>query len=334
LNRVRNNDPKIKEIDITVGDDERMQMLCNALRENKTVTKLLMGYSELSGTKHLEQLSEALEVTKIRSLNLRNCRIGAEGVKVLLSRGIMSSLSFLDLRYNELGDNGVIILSNAVQSKKAGGLKTLLLAGCNISDEGAEALSEFVMKGLEELDLSANQIGNEGIDALTQAMIVMGEKCKITALELRENRIGDKGAISISLALASTKHIRNLNLSKNEIGNEGCELMAHVLSTRKSLVRLNLHSNRIDNQGALYFLQVLKNHNDKLLYLDLSRNNAITKSTRQGIIRLLDSNKSGVIREFKNRAKKKRIERGLLPNVLKSISCNGFSWCSTAQLSV
>mmetsp|Transcript_14204 Transcript_14204/g.21897 ORF Transcript_14204/g.21897 Transcript_14204/m.21897 type:complete len:346 (-) Transcript_14204:97-1134(-) len=333
LDCIRNNDPNVTEAAITVGDDDEMDALCQALNHNKNVTKLLMGYSELAGTKRLDQLSQALEHTNVRYLSLSNCQINAEGVKALLSRVILPSLEFLDLRYNELGNDGVTTLSealnealsNEIGSEGRSGVKTLLLGNCDISDEGALEVTEFLIKELNELDLSGNEIGDEGVNALTQAMIVMGESCKLKCLNLRENEIGDEGAISLSLAMASTSCLQELNLSDNEIGNEGCELLAHVLSKKSSMKRLILHSNRIDEQGALYFLDALDYHNEHLAHLDLSRNN-ISKATRQDISEVLECNRKGVKRQI-YKGPHKNEDDGIVPRILKSIGYSDLLYC-------
>lgn len=328
IESIRKNDPDITEAAITVKDDDQMDALCQALKTNEVVTKLLMGYSELDGTKRLDQLGQALAKTKVRYLSLCNCQINEKGIRALFSMGISPSLEFLDLRYNELGDEGVTALSDAIQSDECSSVKTLLLRNCDISDLGALEISEFLTRGLYELDLSGNEIGDEGVNAITQAMIVMGASCKTKYLDLRENKIGDEGAISLSLAMASTDCLQQLNLSKNEIGNAGCELLAHVLSKKTSLKRLILHSNQVDEQGALYFLDVLDYYNKDLVYLDLSRNN-ISKATRQDISKALEYNRKGLKRPIYERPRKTE-DDGIFPRLLSSIGYAESFYCCNA----
>ena len=76
----------------------------------------------------------------------------------------MPKLKTLGLNYNQIGDEGVVALAEAVGKGALPKLKTLGLGDNQIGDEGVVALAEAVGKGalpkLEELNLVSNQIGD------------------------------------------------------------------------------------------------------------------------------------------------------------------------------
>lgn len=69
----------------------------------------------------------------------------------------------LDLRHNELGNEGARVLAH---SRHMAGVKVLRLVGCGIEDDGARALAESPhLNRLVELDLSNNPIDDSGLRA-------------------------------------------------------------------------------------------------------------------------------------------------------------------------
>ena len=119
--------------------------------------------------------------------------------------------------------------------------------------------------------LSGNKIGNRGIQSLE---FLFSSSETLEELDLSENCIGSKGAISVFGSLAKNKNgipLSILNLAQNEIWEIGLELSHngnlwddvenanlckknvdrdHFLSTNNCLEELNLDGNFLNDEGA------------------------------------------------------------------------------------
>ena len=201
-------------------------------------------------------------------LNLRSNNIGDEGARALANN---QSITSLNLSHNNIGDEGARALANN-QS-----ITSLDLRENNIGAEGAKALANN--QSITSLDLSLNGIGDEGARALANNQ-------SLTSLDLRENNIGAEGA----MALAKNQSLTSLSLSSNNIGAEG----ASALANNQSLTSLSLSSNNIGAEGA----SALAN-NQSLTSLYLYNNNigaegASALANNQSLTSLnLDSNNIG-----------------------------------------
>ncbi|CAF3911805.1 unnamed protein product [Rotaria magnacalcarata] len=117
-----------------------------------------------------------------------------------------NTLVILDLESNQIGDQGAQYLGEALKKNTK---RTLLdLKHNQIGDLGAQYLDIYYTL------LYSNQIGDIGIEYLNE---------KITALNLSDNGIGDKGAKFLSEALQKNTTLMELYPEKNEIGYKGAQ---------------------------------------------------------------------------------------------------------------
>lgn len=280
---------------ISISTDEATRALGKALSGNTVLQKLDLRYSNLSGNRG-KKLFKTLPPHVLESLLLSNCLFGSQEIKDLaeffFDRG--GGAITLDLRHNELGDEGAMALSNAMMSDSmeggGRGFRSLILGNCLIGDDGAKSLAEALGRegnSLLELDLRGNKITEVGAAALAQAITI--KKQGLLTLDLRENQIGDEGAQSIANALSNQCSLTELNISDNKIGNQGAKSIADSLALNNRLKRLLLYANAIGDGGARSFLKALE-YNDSLLHLDLSRNVA-DKNLRQKIMKIIEANR-------------------------------------------
>lgn len=151
-------------------------------------------------------------------------------------------------------------------------LVTLNLAGRNIGDEGALALSKYHDGNLGRLVLSANKIGERGAVAIGMdvswtnlELLVLDDNFigdfgaaeiannvswrNLKLLYLSNNNIGDSGAAAIERNSAWVS-LQVLRMSNNALGDDGAEALSRN-ETWKSLRLLDLSRNRISDTGAL-----------------------------------------------------------------------------------
>ena len=166
----------------------------------------------------------------------------------------LKSLQVFRLDYNDIGDDGAIILAE--------GLKL----HCSI----------------QKLDLSSNKISATGVTAL------MRYACHLGNLSLRFNNIGDDGTREVAHKL-KCKPIMKLDLSECGIGIDGAEALANAISSDRR-VDLDLSSNDFglsinELPVAMNFEPSTIEHSDSLraLRLTLSRNKIIGRECSYSI---------------------------------------------------
>jgi Ran GTPase-activating protein (RanGAP) involved in mRNA processing and transport len=333
MERISSNDPSLTELVVSISTDHETMALANALSSNTVLRKLDLRYSNLSGGR-AKKLFATTSSLLLDSLLLCNCRIESAGVKDLAESSFGRSVTSLDLRYNEIGDDGAGYLSEAMMAASTTEdgpcrFQSLILGNCLISNDGAKSIAEALGRKdnfMKELDLRENQIGDDGAAALAQALTI---KQGLLTLDLRENQIGNKGAQSIANALSNQSTLTDLNLSDNQIGNEGAQSLAGSLTLNTQLKRLLLYANLIGDSGAKSFLHSMQ-FNDSLTHLDLSRN-AADKNLRQEIVKIIEANRR-CARKKKERPKPQHNYDcfGIMDGIIDSIS--GTTICGSSGL--
>lgn len=163
-----------------------------------------------------EAMSSFISISnKLRNLNLAGCKIGSEGVKVLV-RAFLNSTSIISLN----------------------------LSNNEITDDGGEVLASFLSSNdiCEELDLSCNALGFASSLELGKAFL---ENQTLIKLDLRHNRLYENfGIVQLFQGLSMCKSLEYLDVSFNAICGEP---VGAILS--KSIKKMNLKVLKIENNG-------------------------------------------------------------------------------------
>ncbi|XP_044177798.1 protein NLRC3-like [Acropora millepora] len=176
--------------------------------------------------KHIQQIS---------LINLSFNNIGSLGCVeiVKLFDNTNCQLRGLNLRYNNMDDEGVEKLSNVLVNSQ---LSSLNLGENNITVEGVKQLSNVVVNSqLSSLSLGDNNIGDEGVKQLSNALV----NNQLSSLNLWDNNITDKGVKQLSNVLVNSQ-LSSLVLGENCITDEGVKQLSNVLVNNNKLRRLNL----------------------------------------------------------------------------------------------
>jgi Leucine-rich repeat (LRR) protein len=176
------------------------------------------------------------EVVEAKVLHIPGMGIGVAYLTTLanVSRGLCSlgALRTLNLYNNQIADQGMIALANAIGNGSMGNLVELFLPTNAIGDPGmiafADALKSPIgsMPNLACLGLFENQIGDASLIAFADTIRCSGSMANLTTLDLANNSISDAGMISLSEAIGSLPLLVKLSV---DYGPPGSSQSSHQL---------------------------------------------------------------------------------------------------------
>ena len=114
----------------------------------------------------------------LRRVDLNSERIADEGAEQLAAALRTSAVRELFLLDNEIGDQGIVCIANALKSNRS--LTELYLNGNGIGDEGVRSLcASFADSPLTLLNISSNPISHRGAQFLAEMLVK--PTCKVTS---------------------------------------------------------------------------------------------------------------------------------------------------------
>ncbi|XP_048015957.1 NACHT, LRR and PYD domains-containing protein 12-like [Megalobrama amblycephala] len=239
---------------------------------------------------------------RLQSLNLKNCGVTEAGC-VFLSSALSlnpSQLKVLDLSWNDIRDSGVKHLCASLEkvqcaleilnTKTDSNLKELSLRNNELQDSGVMLFSVGLHHPrckLEILRLSCCKFKTEGCGSLTSAL---RSNTHLRELDLGNNRPGDQGVELLSAVLHDPNcRLKTLRLEKCGITVKSCTALASALSSKtSSLTDLDLSINDLQDSGVKKLCVGLQNPHCRLEKLRLSNCNV----THEGVMVLTEALKS------------------------------------------
>ncbi|XP_058632592.1 NACHT, LRR and PYD domains-containing protein 12-like isoform X3 [Onychostoma macrolepis] len=251
--------------------DEGCAALSSALRSNSHLRELSLNRNKL-GDAGLMLISDGLKDPrcKLEKLWLYDCGVTAGGCAALRSNS--SHLRELDLSLNNLGDAGLMLISDGLKDPRCK-LEKLWLSDCGVTYVGCADLSSALRSNslLRELDLSWNNLGDAGLKLISDGL--KDPRCKLEKLTLSDCGVTDEGCAALSSALRSNSHLRELDLSENELGDAGLTLISDGLKDpRCKLEKLTLSDCGVTDEGCAALSSALRSNPSHLRELDLSDN--------------------------------------------------------------
>ena len=171
--------------------------------------------------------------TKSTAMIERNKMILLQGLS-LISAG--RNLTLINLSRRGLVSNDATLLKRAMQ--ECPHLSVLKLSYNNLGDTGAAIIatgfvvSEGHHKNLSVLDLGFNGIGDDGCAALSLHAVAGNHTLRV--LYLSGNRIGERGALSLSGAMLHGCSLTSLHMSANRIGAIGVQAIARAVAENEA----------------------------------------------------------------------------------------------------
>ena len=147
--------------------------------------------------------AKALDFSKLGWGDEEASRLAA-ALEHATAQGALKTLEVLDLSSNEIGDEGLHHVADALARGAAPALKDLTVWGNTIGNEGVRHLGNALARGaapaLEELYLEYNKIGDEGARHLGDAL-AGGAAPEIKTLNLDHNLASDLAKQAVQDAL-------------------------------------------------------------------------------------------------------------------------------------
>jgi uncharacterized protein (TIGR02996 family) len=139
----------------------------------------LRGVTLLGARRVLPELVRGPHLTGLSALHLTGCRLGDDGVRLLVNSSALAELKVLRLGDNVLGDSGA---TSIARSRHLARLTKLVLRDNAIGDVGAWELAHSAcLDQLATLDVGGNEISVSGSTALQSV-------ARLTNLELTDQR--------------------------------------------------------------------------------------------------------------------------------------------------
>ncbi|XP_043915145.1 NACHT, LRR and PYD domains-containing protein 3-like [Protopterus annectens] len=228
------------------------------------------------GDESVKWLSEDLQKTdcKIHSLELENNKIGHLGLKYLSENLKSCTLKELRLCSNNIGDQGICCLSDALQSHYCN-ITRLGLSLSGITSSGMKQLSEALKHPnckIKKLWLNGNNIENSGVKYLSDALLT--SQCKLEFLSMCNVGMGEPGIRDLSDTLQRPFcDLSELYINGNYITASGVKYLAEALqSPCCKLQTLTLCESKVDDPGMKCLSAAITDLNCRLKQLDLRVN--------------------------------------------------------------
>ena len=151
---------------------------------------------------------------------------------IITALSIHPQLDELDLIGMSIGRSECTALSTLLRCTTTQ-LQILNLRDNNIDDEGVEVLVNAA-NGLQELDLSYNRITIQGWKAVST--LLEGPDSKLKTLNIANNDVGDEAALVFANALVNNSALKTLNLKSCSISAEGWSPFSKLLCDASSII--------------------------------------------------------------------------------------------------
>jgi Ran GTPase-activating protein (RanGAP) involved in mRNA processing and transport len=260
---------------IGVNTDEeykQLKALLGSLKDNQTIKKLDILFSDNSGRGYSKQVVKMLaEIIKLNKMIKRidmSVGMGDEGAEVIAGAiKENKTLSYISMYHCSIGDKGAKQIADALSVNSS--ITGVDLGINNICDEGAGAIAEMIKKDHKIVVLNLNRnrhIGNDAMKEISEALLM---NTTMKTFRAQDSLIGDEGAKYLAKVIRLNKTIKYIDIAGNSIGDEGAKLIAEALKVNDSLDEINMWGNKITGVGQVYLQNVYefkdRNHKKRIL---------------------------------------------------------------------
>lgn len=264
-----------------------LSAFADALASNAALKHICVG-GEGFGDEGVRVLSEGLarngrSALQVWDLELKGVtKVGAAALAELLRRK-ETSLTTVTLARNDVGDEGVGSIAEALRVNADSKLATLTLTEAGLSGKALDALADVVcrpLSSIETLVLSFNDLSG----ASTRFFDALASNTSLKSLQLKDCKLQDVHAEVLGKALAVNSTLETIDISDNTLTAAACATLANgLVSSRVKVMKLG--NNRIEDAGAVELARVVGSASPPavLTSLDASKNDL----SSVGIVALL-----------------------------------------------
>jgi uncharacterized protein (TIGR02996 family) len=206
----------------------------------KQLTSLAVRSDRRAGGSLAGELAKLPKPPRLKKLDLSGNRLNEDAIARFVASPAAEPVEELDLSDNNLGAEGLTALAGDALPN----LRTLHMLRTRPQEEGVAALAAApFFPELRNLSLGGNNLG------ATAATAIAGARCdNLRVLSLHDNRIGDRGAITLAASLHLAPLVL-LDLAEAHISDAGAEALA-ASPHLGGLIYLNLYGNFITDRAA------------------------------------------------------------------------------------
>ncbi len=252
--------------------------LAKALQESESLEELDLSRNEIGVQGIQSLADALPKISCLVKLELAETNLGDDGLAVLVRGLQQNrSVTWLGLRGNHIGPNGALALSNEIllghphhqlSPSSSNTIKSLNLRQNQLGDQGVLCLMNALKSNhtISELDLTCNQVGPLGAQAIAEVLTLPNTSLKL--LFLGENQLGDDGMETISMALKENTSVTYLDLQTNNISFIGAEALDETFRLNRTLTHVILDGNDpgvVPPPEPLQRNRVLRHHGQSLL---------------------------------------------------------------------
>ncbi|XP_028400811.1 NACHT, LRR and PYD domains-containing protein 3-like [Dendronephthya gigantea] len=212
-----------------------LRSVCQLNHSHSKLTKLCLSHNSISdaGVAYLNEFLQNSHKVCLDYLDLSLNHITSGGIPTLLeflSVKVCKKLTELNLRGNNIGDEGVRFLCSGIRERRLN-LKKLNLSECFLTNKSIPWLVELLSDEhcqITGLDICGSKIDDKGMEMLFD--VFRQETCKITTLDISSCYLTEKSMVALGDAVNEGKcGLKKLNLRDNKIGDEGMRILCSVL---------------------------------------------------------------------------------------------------------
>ena len=264
-------------------------------------------------------------------LDISHNDINSTGIENSFPKLKICKLIELNISENRIGDDGLIILTNALKNFPK--IHILKIANCGFEFKGFLFLCSHLidMKRITTLDVSGNDIKSRKFEQIKQYFMGFG----VINLNISNCSLGDKSSYILGECLCLNETIKKVKICENKISDNGFRTFIPLFKTNSTIENFDISRNFITDESAEEFIENIR-YNRNLKHLNLF-DNQLKNEMGNLLVDILSHNKTlltvnvgfnripiKVIDEINKKLKvnEEKLKSKFIPNLVKQIKEN------------